>query len=116
MATKQRKKQMSKESVIKSLYSLQQIVDKTGIGYDMLLSSVKSGKLKAFQPGGRKYLVHKKDLNAYLSELSQSPVQQNVLPEPKKDQTIELGNQAALLMIQANALIAKAQQLLKEIA
>lgn len=107
---------MPKESVIKSLYSLQQIVDKTGISYDMLLTSVKSGKLKAFQPGGRKYLVHKRDLNAYLAELNSKPVQPQLFTEIENSQTIQVGNQAALLMIQANALIAKAQELLKEIA
>jgi len=81
-----------------------------------LLSSVKSGKLRAFQPGGRKYLVHKKDLNVYLREINPKPVQPEPIVQPENDRTIEVGNQAALLMIQANALIAKAQELLKEIA
>lgn len=64
---------MPKESVIKSLLSLQQAVEKTGIGYDTLLTAVKSGQLVAFRPGGRKYLIHKKDLKAYLDQFKPQP-------------------------------------------
>ena len=110
---------MRNESLIQSLITVKDAAKKAQLPYMTVLEAVNTGKLKAFQPGGRKWLIHKKDLEIYLDEYKPKPIIENTNSElfvTENNRNIELRNQAIELMREGNLLFGKAYDLLKEIA
>ena len=108
---------MAHQSVIASLVSVKEAAAQAEVSYDTILNAIKSDQLKAVQPGGRKYLIMKRDLKKWIEEYKPQPVKTTpTLFVTDNSRNVEIRNQAADLMLEGNRLFEKAYNLLKEIA
>ena len=107
---------MRKESVIASLISVKEAAQRAKLTNSQILNAIKAGQLKAVQPGGRKYLIMKRDLVQYLNDYKPQTTTTPLFTVPDNRRNIEIRNQAANLMLQGNRLLEQAYNLLKEIA
>ena len=108
---------MATPKIQQQLLTTKQAAEKTGLSSQTIWQAITDGKLKAFQPGGKKYLIFKPDLDSWFATSAPKPRIQPALFTPvDNSRNVEIALQAAKLMAEAQRLTQVAKELLEEIA
>jgi hypothetical protein len=112
---------MATAKLIEQLIDTNEVAARFGVNYTFVLDAIKRKKLATIQPAGRqgKHFIYIPEAERWAKTIKNRPTRKLQVPPElftvDNSRNIEIANTAADLMIQANKLIATAQQLLEEI-
>jgi hypothetical protein len=120
-ANQTKENKMSSAKLLEQLIDTNEVAERFGVRYMTVMDAIKAKKLASIQPAGRqgKHFVYLPEAQRWAKSIANKPIRKPQSPptlfvadKTRNDTIIVMAND---LMNQANALIAKAQELLKEI-
>lgn len=108
-------------NIIAQLIDTNELAAKYGVNYTFVMDAIKRKKLSTIQPAGRqgKHFIYLPEAERWAKTIKNRPTRKLQTPPQlfasDNSRNIEIRNQAADLMLQANKLFEQAYNLLKEI-